>query len=718
MAKKIKGPYLSIGIIFRDDIRCIERCLKSLDPLRKAIPCQLVMADTGSVDGSRAIAEQYADVLFDFPWVDDFSAARNAVMDRCVGQWYIAVDTDEWLDADFRELTAFLRGDNRKAGETCTVIQRNYMSSEDETDVRDFMAMRMVRMASGLRYQGAVHELLCHSDDPKRLLRVTPLSRTVLHHDGYKNQSSDEIAAKKKRNMELLLRELEKCPEDIRILLQCIESTGASEESMEYIRRGIDAVEAKGDRWELFGPPIFRYAVVRANTQELEEVERWAARAKELFPKSFYTRIDIYLQMFIHNWEKENMGECVRLGEAYLAAMADYRAGRGDQDAMVSSTLIFATDKWERALRSVLAHAYFQIGEPKRAVKMLDTLDFSLVDAEQTQNSMLLLRDLHKGTEIDTAPLVLRLYEGICQPTPSEERAEERKKIFSDVAASLFSSIEEEEKLVYFARRSCTMLAPLAGQCEWGDAAAIFMAKSASEKERLLLAADKPYAMPQEVLRRAILSGIDFPLREKPLNMEEMDSLANTLARKDGMKILKQAVDAMDTGFQQLAWAKSAAWAAISTWKWEDSEQSMDLARTFVRVEEAFLPRCYTPELLCEENILLLPSIHRFGWYCGRAFQALDAGDSTGYVRLLRAGLESSPGMKDMVKFLTGYVPELRTPAPSAELLALAEKVRAMLSMFSPDDPAVAELKASPIYQEVAHLIEGIEAPVLGGLAQ
>ena len=56
-------PLLSIGIIFKNDISCLARCLESLTPLRAAIPCQLVMADTGSADGSRAVAEQYADIL-------------------------------------------------------------------------------------------------------------------------------------------------------------------------------------------------------------------------------------------------------------------------------------------------------------------------------------------------------------------------------------------------------------------------------------------------------------------------------------------------------------------------------------------------------------------------------------------------------------------------------------------------------------------------------
>ena len=69
-------PLLSIGIIFRNDIRCIERCLKALQPLRDAIPSELVMADTGSEDGSREVAEKYADILIDFPWVNDFAAAR------------------------------------------------------------------------------------------------------------------------------------------------------------------------------------------------------------------------------------------------------------------------------------------------------------------------------------------------------------------------------------------------------------------------------------------------------------------------------------------------------------------------------------------------------------------------------------------------------------------------------------------------------------------
>lgn len=72
---KKERPLLSVGIIFKNEIRCLERCLKSIQPLRERLSVELVMADTGSTDGSRAVAARYADILFDFPWVDDFAAA-------------------------------------------------------------------------------------------------------------------------------------------------------------------------------------------------------------------------------------------------------------------------------------------------------------------------------------------------------------------------------------------------------------------------------------------------------------------------------------------------------------------------------------------------------------------------------------------------------------------------------------------------------------------
>ena len=101
-------PLLSIGMIVKNEERCLEKCLKALEPLRQAIPCELVIADTGSTDKTKEIAAKYADILFDFTWINDFSAARNAVMDKCTGKWFMTVDADEYLNSPVDEIVEFL----------------------------------------------------------------------------------------------------------------------------------------------------------------------------------------------------------------------------------------------------------------------------------------------------------------------------------------------------------------------------------------------------------------------------------------------------------------------------------------------------------------------------------------------------------------------------------------------------------------------------------
>ena len=74
--------------------------------------------------------------------------------------------------------------------------------------------------------------------------------------------------------------------------------------------------------------------------------------------------------------------------------------------------------------------------------------------------------------------------------------------------------------------------------------------------------------------------------------------------------------------------------------------------------------------------------------------------------------------MKHMVDYLLKQLEERQRQNASPELLELAAKVRTILAQYPPDDPAVAALKQSEVYQKVAYLIEGLDAPVFGGLAQ
>lgn len=144
----------------------------------------------------------------------------------------------------------------------------------------------------------------------------------------------------------------------------------------------------------------------------------------------------------------------------------------------------------------------------------------------------------------------------------------------------------------------------------------------------------------------------------------------------------------------------------------------MALARAFAKAEGAFLPACYRADILCGERLFTLPPLHRFGFVCVQAFDALDRGAVAEYVRLLRTGLEHSPEMKGMVEFLADHTQEIQEALVPPELQTLADQVRTVLARFAPDDPALQALRESEAYRKVAHLIEGMPVPVTGRLLQ
>lgn len=716
-------PLLSIGMIFKNEIRCLERCLKSLQPLREAVSCELVMADTGSDDGSREVAERYADILIDFPWVNDFSAARNAVMDRCSGEWYLSIDADEWLDSDFSELTAFLRSGGGGV-KSCAVVQRNYTSLDTGGIYRDFYAVRLGRMTTSLRFHGIIHE----SWLPASSAPCIPLRHVILHHDGYVYQSEEQRQQKTKRNMALLREELEQNPENMRLLLQCVESGHDEPDFLDLLRSAVAAVERRMDGWNKLGPPILRYAIANAQEKELPELKVWAAQAEKWFPNSFFTRIDVECILFGQAWKEKDYNQCVHRGERYLRAMEDNRVGIGDQNARFNGVLMMESLHYERRVRIILAGAYIHTGQEARAAKLLGQIDGGELDIEQTRLFALAVQELHTRTGYDTAPLISAFWKQISQPKPDQKRADARKNIVCGTAFNVFipQAWDEEAKKEKFCRHAYTLYLPLRDKCELGRAAAILETGGTAEIAELLSQVERWDALPIQALAHALDCGVAFPLPDKPLNMEEMDSLAGRLAAdKENFFPLVSRVLAENftVNGQILIWARGLSMAAVRVFDWSaedaDTDTGLSIVWSFAKTEKAFLPFCYAPQILREENLHVLPPMHRFGWYCVQAFEALDSGDAVSYVQLLRAGLSVCGNVKDMVEFLVKHTPQLQAqPGSSAEMFALAEQIRTVLANFASDDPAVAALKQSEAYRKVAYFIEGVEVPVMGELLQ
>lgn len=223
-------------------------------------------------------AAKYADVLFDFPWIDDFAAARNAVLDRCSGVWHLQLDADEWLDESTYELEVFLRQfDSAKQYVGAAVVVRNYTKPDLSGDFSEVLIGRLLRRASGIRFTGTIHE---HWEERKGV-KLSCLTQTVLHHDGYAFVNTDFGRAKLERNMALLKKELEKNPDDLRTRMQCFESS-ADAEKEKYARFAIEGVRQRLPKWDSYGVTIFRNAVLLAKERDLPELKALAAQVKAL----------------------------------------------------------------------------------------------------------------------------------------------------------------------------------------------------------------------------------------------------------------------------------------------------------------------------------------------------------------------------------------------------------------------------------------------------
>lgn len=722
----LETPRLSIGMIFKNEARCLERCMKALQPLRDAIPCELVMADTGSDDGSREIAERYADILFDFPWINDFAAARNAVMDRCSGEWYFSIDCDEWLDGNISDLVRFFREKVRNENISGGLTVRNYTRKEMD-DYSDVLLVRLVRMDTGIRYRGEIHESFDFGKKRRTLFAI----KTVLHHDGYVVEGGPGGRAKHDRNMALLERQVEEKPKDLRILMECVESARDEAERRRYLHRGVECLKEKVPFWQMFGPPLLRYYVLESlNEQQFSGVVQRAEMCREWFPDSPFTNIDVAYLVTRALFTDEKYADLLPWAECYLEKLAKYRSGNKEMlQAIMFGALMMTTPVNEREIRIILSDAYFREGRYEESLAMLEKLNPSELSVELLRNCIGILMNLQSQSNLELSDSIRHLWEDISAPEIPEKRRQELQRAVAVAAGHGFMRSWREAEGGDGNRHAFTLFLPLEDKCETGLAAAMLMTEDPAVLTEQLLTVEDLDNLSIHALSHALKRGVRFPLPGRRLTVEEMDKLADRMGKTGDIKILaSESLRRIDTP-ETLTWSRSLFLSALkeeaerllkkkqlqksgeNLLDIEESagqhEETMALVRAFAEMERKFLLSYYAPGMLAEETLPLLPPMHRFGWYCARAFEALDAGDPAGYARFLKAGLVSCESMQPVVEFLLENTPELQTPPPDPELLALAEQVRAMLAAYPADDPAVKALKASPAYSRVAYLIEG-----------
>jgi tetratricopeptide (TPR) repeat protein len=190
---------LALVMIVRDEARCIERCLASARPWVD----QMIVLDTGSSDDTVTRARRAGAWVHHFSWIDDFSAARNAALDRCDADWRLVLDADEWITSGAECLAALGRTDTGFIGQiqVTSGFGSAGVAGQGAGESPSWLPRVLPR---GVRYSGRIHE----QPDvamPRRRLGL------VVGHDGYLDE---HLTAKAGRNERLLRRALAEQPDD------------------------------------------------------------------------------------------------------------------------------------------------------------------------------------------------------------------------------------------------------------------------------------------------------------------------------------------------------------------------------------------------------------------------------------------------------------------------------------------------------------------------
>ena len=147
---------ISLCMIVRDEERVLARCLESIADMVD----EIIMVDTGSVDQTKKIASAYTEKIYDFPWINDFAAARNFAFLKATGEYLLWMDADDVFPPSEKRTFFDLKEDLEQ--NPCDVVMMLYDGAFDEKGEPSFSYYRerLIRNCPQAKWQGCVHEVI------------------------------------------------------------------------------------------------------------------------------------------------------------------------------------------------------------------------------------------------------------------------------------------------------------------------------------------------------------------------------------------------------------------------------------------------------------------------------------------------------------------------------------------------------------------------------
>lgn len=146
---------ISLCMIVKNEENILARCLDCV----VEIVDEIIIVDTGSSDGTKAVASRYTDKVYDFIWIDDFAAARNFAFKQATKEYIFWLDADDIISDEDRLKLLALKNVLDPAVDSVTM--KYYLAFDQYGNVTTSNRRnRLVKRSTHFQWIGAVHEYL------------------------------------------------------------------------------------------------------------------------------------------------------------------------------------------------------------------------------------------------------------------------------------------------------------------------------------------------------------------------------------------------------------------------------------------------------------------------------------------------------------------------------------------------------------------------------
>ena len=192
---------ITLCMIVKNEEEYINMCLENAMNLAD----EAIIVDTGSIDNTIKMIESFGkDIkILHRKWSNDFSEARNISLESAKGDLILVLDADEKLLCDKQKLLAYI--EENEEYDAFTFPFYNILSAGKI--VYSDVYCKLFKN-KGYRYSGAIHEQV---DIEKSKIKAVPSDICKIIHYGYMENSKKQ-EEKSKRNLEILLSDLKKDP--------------------------------------------------------------------------------------------------------------------------------------------------------------------------------------------------------------------------------------------------------------------------------------------------------------------------------------------------------------------------------------------------------------------------------------------------------------------------------------------------------------------------